>query len=671
LRDLWKDCVHKIDLRLPLLILDEAHHLKNPNTQLASLFRTADAQEDAEHFSRGPLAGAFERMLFLTATPFQLGHAELCSVLERFDGITWKSRIAPKSGREGFQKEIAKLRSLLDTAQATAISLDASWGRLQPDDLLADGYQFGRSDEWWGAIQQTACATTPTAQLVQRSYENTLRRMREAEQALRPWVIRHLKPRALPQPCDGVPRRLTLPGRGVLFADASPEDGGLSIHGEALLPFLLAARATTQAPDSRPVFAEGLASSYEAFLHTRLARQNEMQKVLDGDDDATALSVSTDAMRWYLDQLGQLIPKGDAEASRTHPKIAATIDRVLALWRSGEKVVVFCHYIATGRVLRQRISEAVSREIQRAGAPKLNCLEGDVYEQLDRIGKRFFDEDSPIRRACDSAAARLLADFQDLAEYRDDLIEIVRRNVRTPSFLVRYFPLDSQLDEDAMRSALKTVDESGFSLEKLLRHFFKFLVGHCGEEDRRRYIEAVKGIQTGSHFGVDTARSFADDELQGDQPETLVPNVRLVNGTTRPETRQRLMLTFNTPFYPEILVTSNVLAEGVDLHLNCRFIIHHDLCWNPSTLEQRTGRIDRIGAKAERCGRPIHIYLPYIAETQDEKMYRVVMDRERWFSVVMGENYKVDARTVEKLASRIPLPAAAARELAFRLEVAI
>ena len=30
-------------------------------------------------------------------------------------------------------------------------------------------------------------------------------------------------------------------------------------------------------------------------------------------------------------------------------------------------------------------------------------------------------------------------------------------------------------------------------------------------------------------------------------------------------------------------------------------MIHHDLCWNPSNLEQRTGRIDRIGAKAERA----------------------------------------------------------------------
>ena len=164
-------------------------------------------------------------------------------------------------------------------------------------------------------------------------------------------------------------------------------------------------------------------------------------------------------------------------------------------------------------------------------------------------------------------------------------------------------------------------------------------------------------------------QSYEEDELQGANPERLVPNVRLVNGGTKSETRQRLMLTFNTPFYPEVLVASSVMAEGVDLHLNCRHVIHHDLCWNPSTLEQRTGRVDRIGGKVERCGHPIHVYLPFIEATQDEKMYRVVMDRERWFNVVMGESYKVDVRSTEKLAERVPLPESVARELAFRLEV--
>ena len=50
-------------------------------------------------------------------------------------------------------------------------------------------------------------------------------------------------------------------------------------------------------------------------------------------------------------------------------------------------------------------------------------------------------------------------------------------------------------------------------------------------------------------------------------------------------------------------------------------------------------------------------------------MFRVVMDRERWFKVLMGEDYNVDVRTTEKLADRLPLLLSVAEELAFRLEV--
>ena len=148
-----------------------------------------------------------------------------------------------------------------------------------------------------------------------------------------------------------------------------------------------------------------------------------------------------------------------------------------------------------------------------------------------------------------------------------------------------------------------------------------------------------------------------------------MPNIRLANGLVRQETRQRLMLAFNTPFFPEVLVASSVLAEGVDLHLNCRYLIHHDLSWNPSTLEQRTGRVDRIGAKAEQVSKPIEVFLPYVGGTQDEKQYRVVMDRERWFQVLMGEEYRTDEYATEAAAERVPLPIAAAEAMAFNLSV--
>ena len=97
------------------------------------------------------------------------------------------------------------------------------------------------------------------------------------------------------------------------------------------------------------------------------------------------------------------------------------------------------------------------------------------------------------------------------------------------------------------------------------------------------------------------------------------------------------------------------MGEGIDLHQECRFVIHHDLDWNPSVLEQRTGRLDRIGALAEREDKKIEVYEPYLAGTHDEKMFRVVKDRAQWFDIVMGRATGVDEHVTDAEEVRVPL----------------
>jgi superfamily II DNA or RNA helicase len=659
LKKLWAKSLGSLEFKLPLLILDEAHHLKNQHTQLARLIHTPEAQADAEMMQeRGALEGVFERMLFLTATPFQLGHHELCSVLERFGGIAWNTKAAPLGGREEFRRQVAALRDQLDAAQEAALTLDSQWGHLRQDDLVLDRQPAASVEAWWKALP-SAQIRTPQAERVLGSYQRTDARMRAAEASLRPWVIRHLKPRTLPAPWHEQVRRVRLSGQAIIddkIDDAAP---GLAINGAATLPFLLAARATICAPDARPLFAEGLASSYEAFRHTRKGAQ-----ALDEDSAPEPEAQIDDASRWYLAQLDRALPLADHVASASHPKIAATAARVLAAWKQGEKVLVFCHFIQTGRTLRRVISRQIRDAIFGDAAKRLSCTPAHAEGVIERIGARFFDRDSPARRACDALTDKLLVPYRRVARHRERLRDIVRRFVRTPSFLVRYFPIENEtIDEIAVGAAFARCDLSGVSLSQMLGGFFEFLERRCSSSERKPLLRAIDRMKTGD------IATLSEDEHQGDDHAALLANVRLVNGATGSETRQRLMLTFNSPFFPEVLIASSVMAEGVDLHRFCRYVIHHDLDWNPSMLEQRTGRVDRIGGKVETRGQPIRIYLPYVAETQDEKMYRVVMDRERWFNVVMGEQFKVDARNTETLAQRIPLPAAMAEQLAFRLEV--
>lgn len=61
---------------------------------------------------------------------------------------------------------------------------------------------------------------------------------------------------------------------------------------------------------------------------------------------------------------------------------------------------------------------------------------------------------------------------------------------------------------------------------------------------------------------------------------------------------------------------------------------------------------------------------PYMAGTQDEKMYRVVKDRERWFDVVMGHQVDTSEWATDKAAKHVPLPDEVRRMLTVDLSVA-
>lgn len=663
---IWARCFQTARIRLPLLILDEAHHVKNAGTRLASMFHSPEAEADAQEISRkGHLANRFERMLFLTATPFQLGHYELCNILERFEGVSWQGKHAPSIGLNNYRARIAQLREVLDDARLTALSFEQAWSRLRTDDQIADGERFRNVSDWWRAVSE-GCQPTEPGLRAWRAYGEAYDRLHKAEDVLRHWVVRHTRPRSLQVDGDEIPRRRRLTGRAIdsdcFSGDEDLELEGLELTSDTALPFLLAARLVSLTPEKRPVSAEGLASSYDAFMDTR-------QNLLGGttgpliEDDAILDTGMDRNSIWYLDHIHAAIKQDGRVRSELHPKLRPVVDHVVELWRRQEKVLLFCHYIKTGRALRYYISERIRDELYARAAQKLSCKKDDVDHELGKVRARFEKSDSTLYRTARELVTDLVRDYPDLTSRLESIVDVVLRFLRTPTFLVRYFPsAGKNVTAENLPAAFERKDGSGLSFNDVIRNFLAFLEQRCVESQRDAYIDAVGNIQTGELYVRD------DSEEDGDR-EGLLASVRLVNGSVDQETKQRLMLAFNTPFYPEVLVASSVLAEGVDLHLNCRHIIHHDLCWNPSSLEQRTGRVDRIGAKAEQAGRPIHVYYPYLAGTQDEKLYRVVSDRENWFSIVMGGQVRQDYETAERLAERLPLPEQIVMSLSLNLSL--
>jgi hypothetical protein len=735
--EIYRSWLRKVRWRASLLVLDEAHHAKNDGTRLAGLFRSEETidllAQDVElgGGNRPLLWDKFDRMLFLTATPFQLGHHELMRVIRSFAAAKWSGHRAPSETRQQFLFKLETLEHRLSDNRLAGKRLDDWWGRI--DRTMVAGHfaqEASLSDavqQWW---ESTGHATgTALVEEIKRAVTRCRETKTVAEHdpqnlwaSLRAWVIRHNRPLLLPtkENQTPMPRREHRAGGDIAVGENGTGCGvaGIPLGVDEAAPFFVAARAQgelarfTGKKGQRAFFAEGLCSSYEAFHHTREQRGD----VRDTDDEgvehrrARRMRKRSDEIvpvQWYEEHISRLIPSKDDKPERrfAHPKLRSVAKRAVDLWLSGEKVLVFCFYRQTAVALRDHIKREVEAASSRRMAERLGLdpsAMSDIRERLASITRRLADKKSPFHlEILKYLTYQLEQDqFAILAvqpELKQRLLDMLAAYVGSASYVSRYFPLqvsevrDTLIDGkagavtvrkgvEAMRAALESSsDMSNMSLTQRISEFLRF-ARDLAEKDRQRV--APEDAETTPMSQLDeylnaisdyvSPRGAQDDDDADDgrsnSLRTTLRVVRLVYGETKMDVRQRVMLAFNSPLFPEILISSAVLGEGVDLHRFCRYVIHHDLCWNPSTLEQRTGRLDRIRCKAEIIGGPIVIYEPFIAGSADEKMYRVVKDRERWFQIVMGQKFEFDEKTAEDLARRVPLPETLARSLVFDLQ---
>lgn len=116
-----------------------------------------------------------------------------------------------------------------------------------------------------------------------------------------------------------------------------------------------------------------------------------------------------------------------------------------------------------------------------------------------------------------------------------------------------------------------------------------------------------------------------------------------LHGDVKQETRISRCAAFNSPLLPDILVCTAIGSEGIDLHLNCDEIIHHDLPWNPARFEQRIGRIDRVGSLGERMYQVdpqqhrLDIGVPFLAFDYDEFRFKTLHSRAQKFEILLGQ----------------------------------
>ena len=648
--DLWKELLVHANWRSPLLVMDEAHHLKNPDTSLARQFKSPNCERDLR-IGDGAMAGAFDRMLFLTATPFQLGHHELVRVLERFGDVRWDHLQFGK--HEMFMERLETLGEHLDESQRAAINFQRCWSRLRPEHCKEN------VEVWWDQLNSSDRSNLANNQrAVIEAFEATCHRQEAAEVVLRPWIVRHNKGKYWSD--TQIERRCRINGSKIVDQNGTT---GLTVPGKQLLPFFLAARSAVD--PGKDLLGEALCSSYEAFRNTREKRMLDRDEI---DDDSIHVDLTHSS--WYLREFDTALKQCTGSI---HPKVQATVQKAVDLWEAGEKVLIFAFYRQTCAALRIHISEEIKKRTETLAQRRLATFKesaqySDVVRFLKPIQDRYFDDPKTVGRIALDHALRSILDGR-----RDDLltsgvnetfmehtVDAMRRFLRVPTTLVRWFPFeDYEVYEPkiVVERLLDMKDASRVTWRDKFAHFVDFLTKYCSASEREHYLDATTEIKTG---GI---RVEAEQETGGKDSIVTLSNVQVATGSTKRDTRSRLMRAFNTPFFPDILICSQVMGEGVDLHRYCHHVIHHDLAWNPSSIEQRTGRVDRLGCKAE--GRQsISVYLPYLAGAADERQYQVMTEREQWFRVVMGQDEV--ARLISPGSSdTISLPSSIADKLSF------
>jgi len=94
---------------------------------------------------------------------------------------------------------------------------------------------------------------------------------------------------------------------------------------------------------------------------------------------------------------------------------------------------------------------------------------------------------------------------------------------------------------------------------------------------------------------ADTAHYLAARIQKEVEPKTL-----LFSSASSPEQRRDVIANFDANSKGRddcrILVTTDILAEGVNLHRSAT-VINYDIPWNPSRMMQRVGRVNRVGTK--------------------------------------------------------------------------
>ena len=203
-------------------------------------------------------------------------------------------------------------------------------------------------------------------------------------------------------------------------------------------------------------------------------------------------------------------------------------------------------------------------------------------------------------------------------------IESFRTMRRTKRFFVKDF---DDIDTD-----LNDIEIQDILLDKLdqLIH----LGEQIGEKDSKyQAFEQIVDNLHAQNVPKMIVFSFFKKTLSYLEEKLRAKNLRVgkIDGDMTPEERFDKIQDFKDSKF-NILLSSEVGSEGLDMQF-CNVVVNYDMPWNPMRVEQRIGRIDRIGQKADK----LFIFNLCIEGTIEDRIYSRLYNKLDIFESSIGE----------------------------------
>jgi ERCC4-related helicase len=284
-----------------------------------------------------------------------------------------------------------------------------------------------------------------------------------------------------------------------------------------------------------------------------------------------------------------------------HSKMAAVAREVKATIEQGEKVVLFCHHHATA----QELTACLASELPKAPAsqaPDLSTWRRAWDEVLEAAGQ---DRHEEILR--DTFIQWLCAD-------------LIR--AQTWGWLCAAPASEANLAEALIKTSGHPGQETiAAAAQRLLKALLQSKSSRAVLRAAENRLELLPGANsTARVLGVCTPSENEDEDslfLHNQQPDTVIS-------------------IFNSPFGPDVLVVTDKLSEGIDLHRYCRHLIHYELDPSPIRTVQRNGRLRRVNSWAAVTGQPIRYAYPAFRGTRDHQLVQIMKKRIDSFSLLLG-----------------------------------